>query len=68
MGKLANYLCGHIRQVAGEIMLGELAVYYTCTRKHLKATGNGETGQPPVQSYRAGGRGNHATEHVHENI
>ncbi|CAL8168623.1 unnamed protein product [Prunus armeniaca] len=41
-------------------MLRELAVYYTCTRKHLKATGNGETGQPPVQSYRACGWGNHA--------
>ncbi|KAI5317457.1 hypothetical protein L3X38_037164 [Prunus dulcis] len=29
------------------------------TYKYLKATGNGETGQPPVQSNRAGGWGNH---------
>ncbi|CAL2271221.1 unnamed protein product [Prunus armeniaca] len=54
-GKLANHLCIQIVQVAGEIMHGELAVYCTCTRKFLKATGNWETSRPLVQSNRAGG-------------
>ncbi|CAL8168617.1 unnamed protein product [Prunus armeniaca] len=54
MGKLANHLCSHIGQVAAEIILEELGVYCTCTRKYLKATRNEETGQPPVQSNQAG--------------
>ncbi|CAL2256377.1 unnamed protein product [Prunus armeniaca] len=31
----------------------------TGTYKHRKVTGNGETSQPPVQSNRVGGWGNH---------
>ncbi|CAL8168619.1 unnamed protein product [Prunus armeniaca] len=58
LGKLANHLCSYIGQVAREIMLGELAMYCTCTRKYLKATGNEETGQPPVHSNQPSGRGN----------
>ncbi|CAL8168624.1 unnamed protein product [Prunus armeniaca] len=41
-----------------EIMVEELAVYCTCTRKFLKEAGNGETSQPPAQSNQAVGKGN----------
>ncbi|CAL2271218.1 unnamed protein product [Prunus armeniaca] len=46
--------------------LSDTYVPSTGTRKYLKPTTNEETGQPPVQSYRAGGWGNHArrTSHV----
>ncbi|KAH0972875.1 hypothetical protein GBA52_025031 [Prunus armeniaca] len=40
--------------------LSDACVLSTSTRKYLKPTVNGETGQPPVQSYRAGGEANHA--------
>ncbi|CAL9025035.1 unnamed protein product [Prunus brigantina] len=60
-GKLANHLGSKIGQVAGEIMVGQLTVIGT--QKYLKATGKGETGQPPIQppmhSNRASGWGNH---------
>ncbi|CAL8168622.1 unnamed protein product [Prunus armeniaca] len=42
--------------VGGEILPGEIAVHCTCTQKYSKAIGNEETGQPPVQSNRAGTR------------
>ncbi|CAL8153455.1 unnamed protein product [Prunus armeniaca] len=58
-GKLANHLCRQIGQVAGEIIVGHLFTKYRYTQIDLKATGNRETGQPPVQSNRASGWGNH---------
>ncbi|KAI5344034.1 hypothetical protein L3X38_011911 [Prunus dulcis] len=39
--------------------LSDTCAQSTGRRKYLKPTGNGETAQPPVQSNRAGGWGNH---------
>ena len=39
--------------------LSDTCVLSTSTRKFQKTTGNRETGQPPVQSNRVGGLGNH---------
>ncbi|CAL2256369.1 unnamed protein product [Prunus armeniaca] len=57
--KLVNHLCSQIGQVAREIIVGHLCTKYKYTQIYLKATRNGKTGQPPVQSNRAGGWGNH---------
>ncbi|KAH0987765.1 hypothetical protein GBA52_014942 [Prunus armeniaca] len=42
--------------MAGEIIVGHLCTKYKYTQIYLKATGNGKTGQPPVQSNRSGNR------------
>ncbi|CAL2271235.1 unnamed protein product [Prunus armeniaca] len=53
-GKLANHLGRKIRQVAWEILIGhQYTTHMYC--KHFKATGKGESVQPPVQTKQAGG-------------
>ncbi|KAH0972874.1 hypothetical protein GBA52_025030 [Prunus armeniaca] len=54
MEKLANHLCSKSSMWLGK-SLSDTCVLSTGTRKYLKPTVNGETGQPPVQSNRAGG-------------
>ncbi|KAI5335410.1 hypothetical protein L3X38_025543 [Prunus dulcis] len=55
--KMVNQLCSQIRWLRKS--LSDTCVLSTCRRKYVKANGNKETGQPPIQSYRAGGCGNH---------